>query len=78
MIGVDPTCQGRGLGESLMRPILSRADHDGVACYLETPNRGNVRFYERRGFQVMAETDIPESDVHIWLMRRDPASLEPA
>ena len=72
MIGVDPAWQQRGLGAALLIPALAQADRDGVACYLETPNRENVGFYERHGFRVMAETDIPESDVHIWLMRRDP------
>jgi hypothetical protein len=27
--------------------------------------------YERRGFRVVTETDVPESEVHLWLMRRD-------
>jgi ribosomal protein S18 acetylase RimI-like enzyme len=74
MIGTDHFAQGMGLGRALMKAVLERAQRDGVACYLETPNAHNVSFYEHRGFQVVGETDIPGSTVHIWMMRRDPAS----
>jgi ribosomal protein S18 acetylase RimI-like enzyme len=72
MLGVDPAWQRRGIGESLMRPVFAAADRDGFGCYLEAPTADNARYYERRGFRVVAETDVPESDVHVWLMRREP------
>ena len=72
MLGVDPAWQRQGIGEALMRPVFAAADHAGVACYLEAPTEGNARYYARRGFRVMAETDVPDSDVHVWLMRREP------
>lgn len=73
MLGVDPAWQRQGLGEALMRPVFAAADRDGLCCYLEAPTEDNARYYERRGFRVLAETDVPDSDVHVWLMRRDPA-----
>ena len=73
MLGVDPPWQRRGIGEALMRPVFAAADRDGCCCYLEAPTAGNARYYERRGFRVVAETDVPGSDVHVWLMRREPA-----
>jgi len=72
MLGVDPAWQRRGIGEALMRPVFAAADRAGVPCYLEAPTDGNARYYARRGFRVMAETDVPDSDVHVWLMRREP------
>jgi len=72
MLGVDPVHQRQGIGEALMRPVFAQADRDGVACYLEAPTAENARYYERRGFQIVAETDVPDSPVHVWLMRRDP------
>lgn len=72
MLGVDPRAQRRGLGEALMRPVFDAADRDGATCYLELPTIENTRYYERRGFRVVAEVDIPGSDVHIWCMRREP------
>src|SRR5262245_54316598 len=34
-IGVEPDRQGRGIGGALMEPMLARAHHDRVPCYLE-------------------------------------------
>jgi hypothetical protein len=38
-VGVDPTHQGAGLGGTLIHPILSRADSEGMPCYLESEGR---------------------------------------
>jgi ribosomal protein S18 acetylase RimI-like enzyme len=73
MLGVDPAWQRQGIGESLMRPVFAAADRAGVCCYLEAPTEDNAHYYARRGFRVVGETDIPGSDVHVWLMRREPA-----
>lgn len=74
MLGVDPAWQRRGIGEALMRPVFAAADRNGIPCYLEAPTIENARYYERRGFRIVAETDIPDSDVHIWFMRREPGA----
>jgi ribosomal protein S18 acetylase RimI-like enzyme len=73
MLGVDPAWQRQRIGESLMRPVFAAADRAGVCCYLEAPTEDNAHYYARRGFRVVGETDIPGSDVHVWLMRREPA-----
>ena len=73
MLGVDPAWQRQGLGAALLLPVFAAADRDGLCCYLEAPTEDNARYDERRGFRVLAETDVPDSDVHVWLMRRDPA-----
>src|SRR5258708_26747805 len=36
-VGIDPRQQRRGLGRTLLAPIIDRADNAGIACYLETP-----------------------------------------
>ena len=72
MLGVYLCVQRLGLGEALMPPVFDAADRDGATCYLELPTIENTRYYERRGFRVVAEVDIPGSDVHIWCMRREP------
>lgn len=72
LLGVDPPWQRQGIGEALMQPIFAAADRDGLCCYLEAPTEDNARYYARRGFRVVAETDVPASDVHLWLMRREP------
>src|SRR5512143_373459 len=52
IIGVTPSSQGAGLGARLLQPTLREADAAGAACYLESFNSRNVRFYERHGFAV--------------------------
>jgi GNAT superfamily N-acetyltransferase len=69
-LGVDPSCQGQGIGGRLLEPVLARADQGGVPCYLETQTEWNVTFYEKRGFEVLREEDVP--GLRVWLMLREP------
>jgi GNAT superfamily N-acetyltransferase len=54
---VDPSCQGRGVGSSLLR-ALERAHPDAARFDLTTNTlmEGNVPFYERHGYRVVAFT----------------------
>ena len=70
-IGVDPPSQGLGIGNRLLEHMLCRADAERVACYLETGSERNVCFYERHGFCVAYEGQVPVLDVPIWAMRRE-------
>jgi GNAT superfamily N-acetyltransferase len=70
-LGVDPHRQGGGIGTLLMQPILERCDRASIPAYLETAVARNVLLYERLGFRVVEEMDLPRSDVHGWLMLRD-------
>lgn len=72
VIGVEPACQGQGIGSQLIQPILARADADGVPCYLETEGERNVRFYEKHGFKVADQGQVPKLGVQVWAMRREP------
>lgn len=72
LLGVDPAVQRHGIATSLMRSQFERIDRDGMPCYLLAPIPYNVRFYERRGFRVVAEADAAEGRLHLWLMRRAP------
>ncbi len=71
-LGVDPEAQGRGIGGSLLRPMLAQADEEGISCYLETQTEHNVAFYVKRGFRVGFHGDDPVCGVPVWLMVRDP------
>jgi ribosomal protein S18 acetylase RimI-like enzyme len=51
VLGVDVTSQGRGVGASLVRAGLRRADDAGCGAYLETNKESNVLIYEHLGFQ---------------------------
>ncbi len=71
-LGVDPPRQGQGIGGALMQPILARADADRLPCYLESLNPRNVPLYQRHGFEIVAEGDLPKGGPHFWTMKREP------
>lgn len=77
VLGIEPEYQGRGFGGALMQPVLERCDRDRVGAYLESSKRRNVALYERHGFGVVQELELPGGGPPIWRMWRDPAG-EPA
>ena len=71
VLGCDPGWQRRGVGTSLLAPVLDQADREQVPAYLETQKADNVPWYRRHGFDVVADiraTGCPQ----MWAMRRDP------
>ncbi len=70
-IGVDPQFQGNGLGNTLINPVLKRADAEGLPCYLDSGNPRNLSFYHRQGFEVADEVELPDGP-KIWAMVRQP------
>jgi GNAT superfamily N-acetyltransferase len=70
MIGVDPVYQGKGYAGKLLKPMLARADKEGVPCFLETHLERNVTLYEHYGFRVAEKGVIPGSNVRSWAMVR--------
>jgi ribosomal protein S18 acetylase RimI-like enzyme len=71
-LGVDPPCQGQGIGGMLMQPVLARAEADGLPCYLETSNERNVPFYRKHGFMAVSEGVVPKTNLSVWAMLRKP------
>lgn len=55
MIGVDPACQGRGLGSAMLKHTLALIDAEGLPAYLESSNPKNTPLYERFGFSVIGQ-----------------------
>jgi len=73
MLGTDPLHQGKGHGGSLVSTVTTRADAEGVGCYLESSKESNLAFYNRFGFEVTGEFHIPDGPT-MWFMWRDPRS----
>lgn len=57
-IGVLPSHQGRGIGSLLMERFCREVDQCSAKAYLETDLDKNVRFYEKFGFRVIAQSEI--------------------
>jgi ribosomal protein S18 acetylase RimI-like enzyme len=72
MLGTDPAHQGEGVGSALVRHVLDDRANSGEPAYLETETEANVPFYQRHGFEVIGELDVPGGGPHLWLMWRDP------
>ena len=72
-IGVDPAFHGRALGSTLLSHLTHRADAEQVGCYLETADPRTVSFYQRLGFEIIANKII--IGLPVWFMWRPPGSL---
>ena len=72
VLGTEPDRQRSGAGSALLAEVLGRCDTSKTAAFLETETPENVVFYERRGFVVVHETDVPGGGPHLWFMRRPP------
>lgn len=70
-IGVEPAYQGQGMGSCLMEHLVSKADEQGVGCYLENASPRNLPFYHKYGFKIIHEKEI--IGFTTWFMWRDPA-----
>jgi ribosomal protein S18 acetylase RimI-like enzyme len=73
-LGVEPSRQGQGLGSALIRPMLERADAEGLPCYLDTFQPRNVPLYQKHGFKITIEEVEPNSGVRGWAFLREPCS----
>ena len=72
VLAVDTLKQGRGVGSSLIGNMTTRADEEGLPCYLETQQPRNVPLYLRHGFEVLVDTVEPVSRVRTWTFLRQP------
>ena len=72
VVGVRPELQGRGHGHALLKPIMARADAEGVPICLDTAQPRVKSFYERLGFRPVLETVDPTSGLRFWTYQRDP------
>jgi len=72
-VGVRPAHQGKGWGGRIIREGLARADAEGLPSWLETATPENVPLYQRLGFVIQCEWDVPKGGPHFWGMMREAA-----
>lgn len=75
-IGVDPDRHGGGIGRALLAEIHAAAEALDVPTYLETATPANVGFYERGGYEVIGEIEMPSGPT-MWRLERPSAGLGP-
>ncbi len=74
ILGVLPLHQNRGLGPSLVQPVLVKTDSAGVPTYLETFTPRNESFYQRLGYRVAGRFREPTTAAEYALMVREPGA----
>jgi len=70
-VAVDPAHQGQGHGSALLRRVLAVADERGEPAYLDATSSQNRAVYERHGFRVIAENELPNGPT-AYAMWREP------
>jgi len=75
VLGVSLSHQGKGLGGKLLKALhdLSQKDPASSGVCLFTENENNVRFYQRMGYEILAEFDVTK-DLHSWACFRPDAA----
>lgn len=72
LLATNPDHSGRGLGMGLLANCLERIDAEGAPAFLESSNPINTPRYERLGFSVCGEFELPEDGPNVTQMWRDP------
>lgn len=72
LLGVDTQHQGKGYASQLLNGMLSETDKEGLHCFLETQGSRNVLMYQHFGFKVVDEFTVPNTQVTLVAMLREP------
>ena len=67
-VGTRSDRRRSGIGSAVLQPVLDRARAEGAIAFLETSDRANLAFYERLGFTITGEVDVPDGGPHVWAM----------
>jgi GNAT superfamily N-acetyltransferase len=70
LLATNPDHGRRGLGMGLLADNLARIDAEGAAAFLESSNPANVPRYERLGFSVCGDFELPEDGPRVIQMWR--------
>jgi GNAT superfamily N-acetyltransferase len=71
-IGVSRAHQGKGVGSTVIQPMLDRCDQEGLPAYLENSKPENEAFYARHGFERRGTLDLPAGCPPLMPMWRTP------
>lgn len=64
--------QGKGVGSALLQAGVKLCDENQSLAFLESSNIRNNPLYERFGFKVTGELQLPDDGPTVWTMLREP------
>ena len=76
-LGTRPEARRKGYARRVLEDIMTRADREGRAVYLESSKAMNVPIYEKFGFEKRERMEMPEADgsiIPLEIMVREPQS----
>ncbi|MEI7480891.1 MAG: GNAT family N-acetyltransferase [Elusimicrobiota bacterium] len=71
LVAVRPQFRDKKFSSLLIRPMLARAEKEGLPCTLITQSAENVQKYEHWGFRVVSEMPVAHSQEKFYSMRKD-------
>lgn len=71
LVAVRPPFIGCGHASRMIRPMLARAENEGLPCTLITQSKENVRVYGHWGFDGVKEMAVFGSQEKFYSMRKD-------
>jgi len=77
IITVLPSEQGKGIGKKLFEEVTTKADREGLCCYLESSrDEPNMKIYEAMGFEFVRGLDCDDNGTvcKLYCMMRKPKS----
>jgi ribosomal protein S18 acetylase RimI-like enzyme len=74
VLGVATEFQGQGFGGKLLRALMEESEQVGIPIYVETETERNASMYERFGFRVLEQITLPNINLPLWKMVREPDS----
>lgn len=74
VFGVEPGCQGHGLGSQLLDELERIVCSDPCAIYLESDREASMRFYLARGFSLHTETTV--QGVRCWCLGKESSGAD--
>lgn len=72
ILGLAPECQGKGLGNTLLAPVLAETDALSVPVYAESFIPKNFTFYMRLGFEQVLSVEEPVTGSAYTILVRPP------
>ena len=78
-VGVKSSHKGQGLGSRLLGKMLARCDRLGRPAYLESSSQRNLAFYQRLGYERLADPlpsiiEVPGGSEPLVPMLRQPTA----